>query len=124
MSQSVGIRLPDALKDELDSYSARNGITRNAVVQAAIEGISRGDYEIRDGRFEPTEEYLDAVRPIDNAPTTNDSEYYEFGFDTFVRLLRKKDCPDDYIKRLVSNMIETAYDMPKYNPRRARDEWA
>lgn len=126
MSVSVGIRMPDETKKELDKISAEAGITRNVVIQIAVEAISCGNMEIKDGKLVPTSEYLEVLRPkglaIDFDEDTSDLE--RLGFDGILRLLRKKKYPDNAIRRLVDQLKEQIMENGDYNPRRSREDWA
>lgn len=118
MSKVVGVRLPDALKDELEAIARDAGVTVSAVVQAAIEGISRGDLAYYDGKIIPTTSYMDAVRPF----TDGGEEYEHLKYNRVLAALRDRGYPDYAIRQMNENNIDQIRDMPKFNPRKSR-EW-
>lgn len=128
--KSLTTKVTDDFKSEVDKIAAANGKTTSDFVRICIEDAVHGHYKLNGDHLVPTEEYLNALTAVVNQDEEvvdhgemGDSEYYEFGFDTLVNLLRKKDYPDEYIKKMAENMISTAYDMPRFNPRRKRDDW-
>ena len=131
--KSISAKVTDDFKEVVDHIAARNGKTTSDFVRICIVDAVNGHYRLDGEHLVPTDEYLDALRPkseksmVDqysnmvNHASEVDFEY--FGFHKFVKILREKEYPDEQIKRLVDNFISAAYDMPKYNPRKCREDW-
>lgn len=128
-TEVITIRVGDGFRQRFADFCEKADVTQREAVENLVTDYFEGKIAIDGGHIAPeivymdvTEEYdeLDDEMPFNDEPGY--SEYTEFGFDTFVRLLRKRDYPDEYIKKMVENMISTAYDMPKYNPRRSRSD--
>ena len=140
--KTVGTKVTDEFKGEIEEIAGRDGRTVSDLIRFLLEELVNHHYEIIEGRLTPTDEYVNAqcIRemeeecPIcDTFPPIEDEdipfsepdgqEYFEFGFDTLVNLLRKKEYPDEYIKKMAEGMIATACDMPRFNPRKSKGDW-
>lgn len=125
--KTIGVKVQDDFKTEVDEIAAKNGKTTSDFVRICVEDAVHGHYTLEGEHLVPTEEYLNALRPIGGETSISDEpndgwEYHEFKFDKLVNVLRDKDYPDEYIREMVGNMIYAAYDRPRFDPRKKRGE--
>ena len=127
----ITVRVGNGFKQRFTDLCDKSGITQRELIENLVKDYNEGKFEIEGGHIGfdsfgadmPTG--VDEYDPLEDVPFNepDGQEYFEFGFDTLVNLLRKKDYPDEYIKKMAENMITTAYDMPKFNPRKKKDDW-
>lgn len=119
-TEVIGTRVSDGYKQRFADMCVKAGATPREIIENLVDDYFACKFEMNGGHIESglltgiSEDFDDSVN--------NESEYKEFGFDTLVNLLRKKEYPDEYIKKMADSMIATAYDMPKFNPRKMRSD--
>lgn len=118
----IGMRVGEGYKQRFNDMCAKVGATPREVMENLVDDYFACRFSMNGGHIENG--LLTRVEDDFEETVNNDGqEYFEFGFDTLVNLLRKKDYPDEYIKKMAENMITTAYDMPKFNPRKKSENW-
>ena len=113
-TEVIGVRVSDGYKQRFADLCDKIGATPREVMENLVDDYFRGSVSFSGGHIENG--LLTGVED-----DFDDGEYRKFGFNNIVRLLRKKGYPDSVIKGYTDSLVERVYEMPNYNPRRARD---
>lgn len=123
------IRLEDGFKSRFNDLCDTVGVKAGELIESLVKDYYDCKVAIEDGHIVAKSEENRAYTETEEAYTLMDKgveefDYEYYGFDTLVRLFKRKEYPDDYIRRVVNdNIVASVYDMPKYNPRKRREEW-
>jgi len=129
-TEVIGTRVSEGYKQRFADMCVKIGATPREVIENLVDDYFECKFSISGGHIDSenglltrvSEDFDDSVNS--NSIPVNSDEYYDFGFDVFVKILRNKEYPDEYIKKFVDNITLSAYEMPKFNPKRVRDDWA
>ena len=123
-TEVIGTRVGEGYKQRFTDMCVKAGATPREVLENLVDDYFACRFTMSGGHVENG--LLTRVEDdFEDTVNTDDSDYYNFGLDTWVSILRKKEYPDEIIKRIVDTMISAAYDMPRFDPRKKRGEdWA
>lgn len=113
----------DSRKAILDRACESTGMTMSAVIKALLDALDNSQIEIRGEGVVATDK-TDAVNETGyECESEHESEYERLGFAGVLRMLKKKDYPDDAIRRINEQQMIQISDMPKWSARRAGNDW-
>ena len=115
-TEVLGTRVGDGYKQRFNDMCGKIGVTPREVIENLVDDFFNGRVDFSGGHIENG-----LLTRVEDDSDEIDYEY--FGFDKFVKILQKKDYPDEYIKKQVDSMVSAAYDAPTFNPKKCRGDW-
>lgn len=109
----ISVRISNEAAAAIELEADRTGKSIKELIEGFGLDISEGRIRCDNDSVIPTEEYLGDIG--------NDSEYEELGFAGVLRMLRKREYPDNVIKRMNEQQMIQIGDMPKYRAGRSVD---
>ena len=121
--KSLCTKVPDDFKDEVEQVAQESGRTTSDLIRMCVEDLVYGHYRVEGEHIVPTDEYMFALRKMDNPPDDDDAfEYDRLKFSQILKAYRANNYPDDEIIRQNESIAEQIRENGAYSPRRYRDE--
>jgi len=113
----IGVKVSERQHEMIETYANTHNLSISALMSLCIEGLINGDIEIEKGELKL------GVNPNGYAvPECFDIPIYESKIEKAIDGLAEKGYPDRLKKNVEEQILESLRNMPRYDPRRTRDD--
>lgn len=118
--KTIGTKVTDEVREELNRIAQASGKTTSDLMRMCMESVVYGHYKIEGERVVPTDEYLDALRPVETY--SDECDYERLGFREMRDAYAQCNYPDHVVRSNNGMLAAQIRDGGRYNGKRFSDD--